>query len=360
MSASEALIAGRVQELVVRGGEIWLLSEHGFSRYQNGDWEGYLTDFMGRVLGQDRRGWFWVAAEDGSQIAAWNWTTWQVFTSTLGWTPPVGESFGVTVKPPLVEDNGGGLWVTTSQDVRRFDGATWKVYTHTDLQMPAPQEPDFSLEYTLLADPAGNGVYAGRCDWGGPGPFGGGGLARFQDERWERITPQLNSGCISALAIGPDGSLWVGQEGTLQHLPANAATWETLPSPQPPQAETRFGFFISLTIDPQGAPWSALALCGGASCFGGDVLFAWDQNSWRQVGEIGEGLLRRPLFSSDGSVWLLHGFGIDKIEFQSGEVRLTPVAGLNVLAATTDANGRIWLLAQGSGAPTLWTLGEQP
>lgn len=353
VSANDAMIAGRVTGMHADpDGSLWLLSEDGISQYEAGDWMGVLTRQLGELVGMDNNGRFWVASQDGASITSWDRVSWITYTLDAGWTP-ILSSFRSPVRGGITSDQFGYVWLTTDQDVRMFDGSAWQVYNDEDMGMSPPGMEDLFKSYWVEHIAATGEVWVGRCDWGGPGPFGGGGVRKFDGQSWETAGSQVDAGCVTVIREGPSGNVWVGHENGLLRYNSSEKDWVEFPLPEPPEESgVRYGFFINITIDAEGNPWPELELCGGASCYNGEVLFQLQDGEWRQIGEVSEGLSRDLLFDESGTPWLITGGAIYQVVDASPEY----VTELNVLSATTDRAGQIWLLAQGRGAPSLWRL----
>jgi hypothetical protein len=257
------------------------------------------------------------------------------------------------VRSGIATDQFGDVWLTTDQDVRMFDGRDWRVFNDEDMGMPPPEMDDFFKSYWVEHIATTGEVWVGRCDWGGPGPFGGGGVRKFDGQSWGTVGSGVESGCVTVIREGPLGNVWVGREAELWRYNPIDQDWMELLLPDPPEdSGVRYGFFINITIDPAGNPWPELEICGGASCLNGEVLYHFQDGEFRQVGDVSEGVSRDLLFDDAGTPWLITGGVIYRV------VAGTPqyVTELNVLSATTDQVGQIWLVAQGTGAPSLWKL----
>ncbi len=353
VSSQEAMIAGRVIGLQTDpDGSLWLLSQNGFSHYQDGNWIGYLTAPLGELIGADKTGRFWVAGHEGSTITSWDQVSWITYTLDSGWLPLAG-SFGMPVKSGVVSDGYGNIWLTTEQDVRMFDGQRWQVFKDEDMGMPSPQMEDHFTSYQVASITSSGQVWVGRCDWVSEGPAGGGGVRKFDGQSWQTAGTPFESGCITAIQEGPDSDIWVGQEATLWRYNPAINKWVDFYPPAPPEERgTRYGFFVNITIDPTGNPWPELEICSEASCLNGEVLYQFKDGEWIQVGEVSEGLSRDILFDTKGAPWLITGGKIYRVMDDT----LNYITELNVLTTTTDHTGQIWLVAQGIGPPSLWKL----
>lgn len=348
LSLAEALIAGKVLGLQAAQDGLLLFSESGYSRFQDDHWTGYFTEEMGALVGVDASGSAWVAARDGTQIARWDEPQWSIFASDQGWAP-ISISAGIPVKPGLSTDSRGYIWLSTEQDVRTFDGNRWHVYGPEAIDMPLPEDGKYST-YTILPIQNTSDVYVGRCDWGSLGPAGGPGIRRFDGHEWYEVDPALNTGCAAEIIEGSDGQYWIGLDSTLFQYKPGTGDIDLVPLPVPPPKKG-FGYFTGLTAGPDGSLWAQLSLCNGDACYGGEALYRLRDSDWQQIGEPSQAFGQKLLFDSAGTPWLFSAGGV----YQIIDSTPRPVEGLVVLAATVDDSGEIWLVAQSTGPPTLWT-----
>lgn len=360
ISRQEVLIAGNVLDLQVRRGDVVvLLSENGISGLSDGEWLGFFTGEIGYPVGMDVTRRTWIAAHDGAVIYRAEpdiWYTWNendnlimpfAFDQEAGWAP-AGSEYGRPVEYGLLTDSRGDLWLATSKDVRYFNG-TWNLHDSQTMGMPGSLEGTRE-EFTILPLLSTGEVLVGRCDWGSTGPQGGGGVRAFDGQAWREVSAELNSGCVTAIAESQTGDIWLALDNNLYHHDQTNEIWEQITLPEAPQGE-QFGYFTALTADPAQGVWAQLALCNPEGCFGGEMLYQLNNGVWIPIGEPSPTSGRRMLFNSSGAPWLLAAGNISQI---SGTT-LQPIPGLLVLAATNDEAGNLWLIAQSSGAPTLWT-----
>jgi len=353
-SYQEALTAGNVLDLQVDDNEIVVLSENGISGFEDGEWLGYFTAEIGYPIGIDVTGRAWVADPEGTAIYRSEPYVWRVaqYDDTIEWENfnwvLTSSQSGKPVKFGMLTDSRGDLWVATVIDVRSFDGS-WNVHDSLAMGMPEPAG-DTSAEYVILPVQSTGEVLVGRCDWGTVGPQGGGGVRSFDGQAWRELAEELNTGCVTAMAEDSSGDLWLALDESLYHFNRAGATWEEINLPDaPPQAS--FGYFTRLTADPVDGLWVQLALCEPEGCFGGEMLYWLINGEWQPIGEPSQAGGQRILFDANGAPWLLSAGGISQI----AENSLQPISGLAVLAATNDESGNLWLVAQSSGPPTLWT-----
>jgi hypothetical protein len=346
-------------------GALWLITDKGVARRRGETWHAYVTDLSGHLVGVDAAGRAWVVSEETEAIAALRQAqdgdgdglSRTVYGGESGWVPIALEDGWHREIGPLQSDAAGQLWLATSQDVRRFDGEGWTVFTPAEMSMGevGPQElwPTFTVG---IARRSGT-VWVGSCDWGGPGPFGGQGVRWFDGKAWRGADSPAGSGCATAIAEDGQGRVWMGVDHRLWRYDPASDGWGELAPPEPPVEGMRFGFVHALTLDRSDDPWPAMVLCGGASCYGKIVLYQIRGVEWAQIGEVmefGGGLPPHELVSDGaGTRWLLWTGSLYRVsEGLSG-----PVRGLGLIHdIAVDGAGRLWLVAEQRGRDVLWTL----
>lgn len=355
VSHKAAPIAGKVINLQTdQDGTLYLLSEGGYARFDDNQWTAYFVGETGYLVGVDPYGRGWTATYDGTYISRWDHRSedieiWIAYLEKEGWVAPESAN-GMPVSPGIWMDGGGNLWVATTTDVRRFNNERWEAFGVQALGMQPIAEASYA-SFTIYPQPGTSRVFVGRCDWSNMVPIGGGGLRLFDGNVW--ITPEAAfvSGCVTAIAQDASGSLWVAQDANLfRYNPTDQST-ESIPMPAPPP-QTPIGYIAALTADPDGSLWAQFALCNAESCLDGTALYHLQGNQWHAVGNPSPAGGMRVLFDASGTPWLFAAGNISQIV----ENKPQEISGLNVLAATTDNAGKLWLVAQHVGPPTLWTL----
>ena len=333
-------------------GAAWLLLVDGALRWDGSAWQATpLHD--GLLVGLDGRGWLWATPLDGRSLFAWDGAAWRVFGPPSGWAP-VEDFVLIPVPQGLETDPDGVLWLSTAQDVRRFDGQTWQVYPQADWGLPESESFDYKPILSLALD-SGGAPWVGVCDWGGPGPLSGRALRRLEGGNWIDPGLPLERPCVTALAAGKDGALWVGVEQSLWRFSAGEWSELALPQPEDLPADRRPGYISRVWLDGLGQPWVSATLCGESSCDNGQVLFAWQGGEWRQQSRVSATETWTLLFDRGGAAWLFSPAGV----FRPRDGALAAVPGAPLpLAAAQDAQGAIWLVGSADGQTALYRLGE--
>jgi hypothetical protein len=192
---------------VAADGAVWAGANHpsagGVSRFDGRAWLPQ-ADFNGalpntvRGLALDARGHLWVGTEDAG-ASRWDGSAWQRFTVDDGLASDA--VYGVTA-------HGRDVWFGTfaydDGTARRGGAARYNIDTGA------------WSRYTAAQGLAGDDVTAVAVDRGGRPWFGvwGGGVSRYDGVNWWTFTEgaALGSNRVRSLAVGADGSVWVGGE----------------------------------------------------------------------------------------------------------------------------------------------------
>ena len=122
----------------------------------------------------------------------------------------------------IATDFDGNIWLATHFDVRRFDGQKWTIWTRKDLGMTSPDE-DMPFSQMRVHDfDMLKGLWLTSCDYGGPGPNGGGGARWWDGNNWQGTGTPVDTGCVTSVfqeAWASTGSAW------------NMSFGSTIPSP---------------------------------------------------------------------------------------------------------------------------------
>jgi len=330
-------------------GAVWLVSDQGFARLEDGDWDTHLQELAGQLVWVDETGRVWAVNGDASEISRWEtgeWTTYSVsegWTALTDWFAQVGRS---------ETDSHANLWVPTTQDVRVFDGDSWLIYSAEDMGFP-PSEFDDMRQGLVLQVLENDEVWVGSCYWGGPGPFGGSGIRWFDGQTWHGADSAAAESCVTQIEEDGGGNVWVAAEDELWRYKSDSENWSQFRSPEPVEAR-RYGFATEMVVHPDGDVWIILAECGGASCFGATVPYRVHNGQWEQFAERAEMDLQRLVLDGKGGIWLFWEPGISRIE--AGE--LTLAADLYTTLYTIDSDGRIWIVTGMEAQQVLWAADE--
>jgi hypothetical protein len=326
-------------------GAVWMVSDQGFARLEGGDWDTHLQDLAGQLVWVDESGRVWAVNEDASEISRWEAGEWTQYGETEGWQPLMAW-FAQVGKSET--DSLGNLWVSTSQDIRVFDGDSWLIYNNEDMGLP-PSEFEDLRQGLVLQVLENDEVWVGACYWGGPGPFGGNGVRWFDGQTWHGAESPVAEGCVTQIDEDGEGNVWVAVEDELWRYRPESENWSQFRSPEPEEVQ-RYGFATEMAVHPNGDVWIILAECGGASCFGATVPYRVHNGQWDQFAKRSEMGFQRLLLDGTGDLWAFWEPGISRIE--AGE--LTLAADLYTTRYTIDSDGRIWIVTGMEAQQVLW------
>ncbi|MGC9357241.1 MAG: ligand-binding sensor domain-containing protein, partial [Anaerolineae bacterium] len=345
-------------------GTLWLITDEGIARMQEGIWSTYLEDSTAGLVGIDGDGRAWVVSEDTGQISAWDGTTWTVYGDDEGWLPvPLDDGWHREVKWGE-SDGAGGFWIATSRDVRFFDGEQWTIYTPEEMNMDEVGREELLAAFTLKIAKRSGTVWVGECDWAPPGPTGGQGLRWFDSstdlttggQGWHGDDAPTASGCVATIAEDKAGHVWAGVGANLWRFdpvsgeaPEFGVQTQFEPPDEPPVGWQRYGSINQITLDPTGDPWVTMLLCGGACC-DNLVLYHIHNGTWTPIGEVG--LPIGAFIDVAGTSWYIGSSGVQRVAGTALEM----VVPLRVRSVVVDEAERVWFVARYRGALWLWVL----
>jgi hypothetical protein len=336
-------LLGEVTELRADpDGALWVFATYGYAVWRDGQW---ATQPSGRdqiLIGVDdaERMWLFVE-ENGSKIISWDGGA-EFTMADDGWLP-VPDPSRLEGRGVLT-DGAGWVWLVTEQGVCTFDGTRWTVFAASDMDMPPP-DSDILTMFTLELVGESSQIWVGECDWGGPGPLGGGGARWFDGQTWRGADSPVASGCVVAIEEDSLGRVWVGLDADLWRYDPAADKWTRFGPPQPTE-RYRVGYVTDIAIDPTGEPWPLFALCGGASCGGEQVRYRLHDGAWTQIGDVSYDVPQTLVFDGAGTPWLLGG-GMYRVE--ANQPVEPPISLLAVQAVTVDGVGRVWVAGWQAG-----------
>lgn len=307
------------------------------------------------VINVDDQNTIWYIEAGDDHLYAWDGhNTPQTFGVEQGWTP-VTEP-GTLIGQPIIATGATELWLATGQDVRRFDGQTWTVFSRELMLMAPSDNEDFGQVFALAYSPLTKTVWVGECDWGGPGPVGGGGVRWFDGTLWHGADSPVATGCATGSAEANNGHIWIALDANLWRFDPADSSWLAFTPPTPDDIP-RPGYVRELVLDHRGHPWTLFSLCGGASCDNGFMLYRLANEQWTPAAAPSFDIPRF-LFSQTGELYL---FSDGQLLSGNPDNGLEPVAdfALMVAAATVDPQNTLWLIAR-PDPDQPWALWYQP
>lgn len=294
-----------------------------------------------RIIGVDNAGTIWLlVGNDNDTIFALDQTgTQRSFSAASGWLPLVGTA------RDLVQDANGDIWLSTNEDVRRFDGTQWTIYTREALGMAAPSMEDVGVLFHLAYSPLTQTVWVGECDWVGPGPIGGGGVRWFDGTLWHGSDSPVARGCSLDIVEGNNGRIWVALNAQLWQFHPADSSWEQFLAPESSD-ELRIGYIEKLLLDSQNNPWPLFSLCGGASCQVAFAQYRLRDGEWTQFGDA---FIDPPLlvFNSDNLPFFFYNKQMMFYTLNDEAIQF-PQVELAVPAAFLDDDDNLWIVGRPS------------
>lgn len=179
-------------------------------------------------------------------------------------------------------------------------------------------------------------------------------LTRGPDGEWAALGSGISGGGATVFAIvqGLDGTIYVGGDFTdaggsgadyIAAYTPSTGTWSVLGSATAINAEVR-----ALAIGPDGRLYVGGAFTNAGGVAAADAVAVWDGSSWAALGSGATGIILALHFWPDGTLYAggsstnIGGGGIDYIAAWNG-------AAWNALASATAINGPVESLAYGNG-----------
>ncbi len=226
----------------------------------------------------------------------------------------------------ILQSEAGYLWLATYGGIVRFDGVRFTVFDTSNTPALPP-----NIVYSLAEGPAGT-------LWGGT--FGGG-LVRFEDGRWSRLTQQdgLLDDHIWVLLQSRKGDLWIGTQRGLTRL--REGQFQSFTS-----ADGFVGEQVwALHEDSDGGIWAGTAN-GLNRLLGGSIQTFNTEHGLRSnnIIAIGEDFKGQVWVSTRGGhLSRYDGHGFQSFGKEDG------LTGAEIEAIRADQDGNLWLGTEGDG-----------
>lgn len=349
VTAIEPLLPGVVTNVFVgNDGVLWLASDRGVGRIFANERRAYLARFWDFVVGPDGEGRMWVIDSQRGQISAWDGLNWVDYDAGQGWYWFAVDEGQDPAQPGMYQDEAGGYWLVTAQDVRRFDGRRWRVYSQEEMGLTLAERAAMQVLISMAVSPTGDSVWVGTCHYLADEPVGGGGLRWFDGLRWQAgDLPAL--GCVQGVGFDALGRLWVGVDGTLWLR--SMGSWQPWTAPML-DGELRHAFVRELAMDAHGGVWPLFGLCAKSGCDVMSQRYHWLDGKWQVVNGLEALEHGQVLFDRQGNTWLFGSQAIARLV----EDEWREVARLRIYSVWQDAEGQIWLAARFNETDAIWRL----
>ena len=208
-------------------GNTWVSTGYGLSRFDGNHWEMVNQDIINATsFAQDKQGNLWCWS--GETLYCYNGSSWNIITPPFG----VFGSFN-----SIVEDNTGGIWVSTNNIVARFDGKSWTTFNIGDIFGVSPltsliNSIAIDNQNTIWVATTDGILHLNGTDWkiyttsdgltenyitrllqdksGNIWAYGyGSGLNRYDGRSWQSFLPDDS---VSDIAQDQNGNIWVATD----------------------------------------------------------------------------------------------------------------------------------------------------
>jgi len=351
---------------VTPDGALYLLGKESAYLLVGNEWTILFNDAPAYLLGVAPNGEIWAA--EGLSIFQWNEKGWHAFEEESGWPLPDNESTSYNYVVEILFASDDSVWVATNLDVRRFDGQRWRVYGFAEMAISSAWlEDQVGLNGLIFTLSEVNGaIWLGGCKFLPPGPVSrGSGLRWFDGTSWRIPHASVSSGCMTAIAQAPDGSVWMDlskdvaptdenpfpapDQMLIRYDPA-ASAWESHSLPEP-EGYNRWAHVMDWSFDASSNPWLEMELCGGASCYGLPRRLYYNRAAdscvileYEQVD-----IYTHLFFDSNGRGWLF-----SRRLFKLVDEEFVLVDELVTASVIQGQNDRIWVLAYFGDELGLW------
>jgi ligand-binding sensor domain-containing protein len=334
-------------------GSLWMITNAGIARLTDSGWTAYLSKHEGHFVGMDTFGRAWSINPDPSMdytahclgpsgpcfinphmdsISAWDGAKWTRYASESGWT-----SFSVVPAPGpnfSMAELDGQIWISTSVDVRVFDGSRWRVITLEEIGLTPP----FS-SLTIQAFAGTKEVWVIGCYFNTPPPHRSV-IYSYDGSKWEnRSVPEENSGCLQRAQEARQGNVWLTADETLWRFTRATKQWVKF---TPPASASSPNYIRALALNKAGEPWLTTMSSNRP------IFYHLQNDVWLPTIQLHPDSRYALLFiDSADRVWITTHNGI----YQILDDQPVLVSHLEIAAPLTmDSSGRIWVVGRDSSS----------
>jgi hypothetical protein len=216
--------------------------------------------------------------------------------------------------------------------------------------MPDPQQVDARQEYRVVSLEQSDQVWVGECDWGGPGPVGGGGVRRLVNGVWQSIGSEFDYGCVSTMTKNSSDGIWFSLDEKVIQVDIKSGTIKTYPIPNL-NNDLRAGPVDDMTVNLDGSFYPLVQLCGGASCGNTIARYSEIGGNWELINQTTAAGFDQVIVFPNGVSWYFSGQDL----YQLSGTNKEKIAHLPFLSIVTDDQGKLWLLTMDKGQFLLWS-----
>jgi ligand-binding sensor domain-containing protein len=239
----------------------------------------------------------------------------------------------------------GQIWISTSVDVRVFDGSRWKVIKLEEIGLTPP----YSL-LTIQAFAGTKEVWIIGCDFTGSGPNRSE-IYGYDGSKWEnRSVPEENSGCLLRVQEDRQGNVWLTADETLWRFTRATEEWVKF---TPPAPDSSPNYIRVLALNKAGEPWLTTMSSNRP------ILHHLQNGVWSPIIPFHPQHGFAGIFiDSDDRVWTTTNDGICRIV--DGQPIFVSHLITSASKMTMDSTGRLWAIGEDSSSAndklSLWVV----
>jgi len=343
-------------------GSVWMITNQGIVRLSDSGWTVYLSKHEGHFVGIDTLGRAWsinptnmvmtgfcsvpsgpcLINPDMDSTSAWDGTKWTRYSSESGWT-----NFSVEPSPSpdfSMAELDGQIWISTSVDVRVFDGSRWRVIKLEEIGLtPLPS----SLVVQSFA--SAKEVWVIGCYFNTPPPHKSE-IYWYDGSKWENRSVPEDGGCLLRVQEDRQGNVWLTAAETLWRFTRATEEWVKFAPPAPGPSPNYIG---ALALNKAGEPWLTTMSSNRP------ILYHLQNGVWFPIIQFNYLSGFANIFiDSDDRVWIPTRDDI----YQIVDDHPILVSHLNTFAShmTMDSTGRIWAIGKDSSSAndnlSLWVV----
>lgn len=318
--------------------QLWLVGDTQVIRLVSEQWQPYVS-YSGEFRGIDSSGRVWVLADD-DLVHSFDAQGETIYDQSLGWSP-------VEWMEKIELDGSGRVWVQTSEGVRYLDNGQWVTVSSAEMGFEVIEDENYETTFGLFSN---NGqIWVTHCYWGGPGPAGGLGARWFDGQSWQGGDLAIDD-CVFDGTSDNLGQVWLGGQRRVWRYASGRL--DAFAFPQAPAGSNGFGFVSHLIADSAGQPWITLSVCGGASCFAGEILYTIEGSNWIMVNGWNGTYPAAVQTDSEGNKWFINGSGI--FQWQNNQLNQWTELGAPTRITTHPNLPSLWFAAPYQFQALLW------
>jgi hypothetical protein len=324
-------------------GSFWIAAPYAVGRYEPDTKIFSQVNLDDPVIGLTRDGKAWILPDSGTPLQVWDGVGFAFYNQTNSWLPPQGYGAPSPLEAAFSRDFDGNVWLTTDYDVRRLRGDQWQIFLPELIGFELPYRKTISTSFVLANSQISNLAWVGSCNWSDRLRLDGDGVRQFNGTAWTEVNLPADKGCVTAIAADQAGFLWVGMDERLWRYDEKLDAWsEFTPPDLDPINYIGFshGAVLDITISPDDSAWVLYELCGSPGCQTRQIRYRILNGLWTPIHDSSQISPPQLLFDKNSTAWLLEQYEISRLENSI----FKPVAWIDWIEATTDAEGTVWVM----------------